>query len=130
MLISGEPGIGKSRIVESVLARLKDEQQTCLRYYCSPHHTHSALYPFIIQIERAANFEPGSSAGTRIDRLEAVLAPATTNLPRDVALLAELVGVPLDGRYPALAISPQEKREKTLTHSSIGFRPVRHNCPG
>jgi class 3 adenylate cyclase len=114
VLISGEPGIGKSRIVESVLARLEDDQHSRLRYYCSPHHTHSALYPFITQIERAANFEPGSSAGTRIDRLEAVLAPATTNLPRDVALLAELVGVPMDGRYPALAISPQEKREKTL----------------
>ncbi|MCP1746652.1 tetratricopeptide (TPR) repeat protein [Bradyrhizobium japonicum] len=114
VLISGEPGIGKSRIVESLLASLEDEQHSRLRYYCSPHHTHSALYPFITQLERVANFEPGSSAGARIDRLEALLAPATTNLPRDVALIAELVGVLLDGRYPSLALSPQEKREKTL----------------
>ncbi|WP_445218911.1 AAA family ATPase [Bradyrhizobium sp. Pa8] len=114
VLISGEPGIGKSRIVESVLTRLEDEQHSRLRYYCSPHHAHSALYPLIIQLERAANFEPGSSAGARIDRLEALLAPATKNLTRDVALIAELLGVPSGGRYPALAISPQEKREMTL----------------
>ncbi len=114
VLISGEPGIGKSRIVESVLTCLEDEQHRRLRYYCSPHHAHSALYPLIIQLQRAANFEPGSSAGARINRLEALLAPATKNLARDVALIAELLGVPSDGRYPALAISPQEKREMTL----------------
>ncbi|MGX0966934.1 class 3 adenylate cyclase [Bradyrhizobium japonicum] len=114
VLISGEPGIGKSRIVESVLARLEDEQHSRLRYHCSPHHTHSALYPFITQLERTANFEPGSSAGARIDRLESLLAAATKNLPRDVALIAELLGVPSDGRVPVLAISPQEKRETTL----------------
>lgn len=114
VLLSGEPGIGKSRIVESVLATLANERHSRLRYYCSPHHTHSALYPFITQLERAANFEPGSGAGARVDRLEALLKPTTTNLPRDVALIAELVGVPMDGRYPVLAISPQQKREMTL----------------
>ena len=114
VLISGEPGIGKSRILESVLARLEEEQHSRLRYHCSPHHVHSALYPFITQLEGAANFGPGTGAGARIDRLETLLKPATANLARDVALIAELLGVPMDGRYPALAISPQEKREMTL----------------
>ena len=59
VLLSGEPGIGKSRIAESLLARLEGEPHARLRYFCSPHHTHSALYPFIAQLERAASFEPG-----------------------------------------------------------------------
>ena len=115
VVLSGEAGIGKSRVVESVLERLEDGRHRRLRYFCSPHHSHSALYPVITQLERAANFEPGSDASARIDRLEALLELTTTNLPRDVALIAELVGVPMDGRYPALAISPQQRREMTLS---------------
>jgi class 3 adenylate cyclase/DNA-binding SARP family transcriptional activator len=114
VVLSGEPGIGKSRVVESVLESLEEARHRRLRYFCSPHHTHSALYPVITQLERAANFEPGSGASARIDRLEALLEPTTTNLPLDVALIAELVGVPMDGRHPALAISPQQRREMTL----------------
>ena len=115
VLLSGEPGIGKSRIAESLLVRLEGEPHARLRYFCSPHHTHSPLYPFIAQLERAASFEPGSSARAKLDKLEALLKPTAKNLPRDVALIAELLAVPADGRYPALAVSPQQKREMTLT---------------
>jgi class 3 adenylate cyclase len=114
VLISGEPGIGKSRIAESLLARLDGEPHARFRYFCSPYHAHSAFYPFIAQIEQDANFEPGDSASTRLDKLVALLEPTATNLSRDVTLVAELVGVPMDGRYPALALSPQQKREMTL----------------
>ncbi|MEO5760346.1 MAG: AAA family ATPase [Mesorhizobium sp.] len=112
--VSGEPGIGKSRIAESLLARLEGEPHARFRYFCSPHHAHSALHPFIDQLERDANFEPGDSAGTRLDRLEVLLKPTTTNLPRDVAVIAELLGVPTDGRYPVLTASPRQKREMVL----------------
>lgn len=114
VVLSGEPGIGKSRIVESVLERLESSRHRCLRFFCSPHHSHSALYPVITQLERAANFEPGSGASARIDRLESLLEPTTANLPRDITLIAELLGVPMDGRYPTLAINPQQRREMTL----------------
>ena len=115
VLLSGEPGIGKSRIAETLLVRLEGEPHAQLRYFCSPHHAQSPLYPLITQIEQAAGFEPGSDSRAKLDKLEALLKPVAKNLPRDVALIAELLAVPADERYPAVAVSPQQKREMTLT---------------
>jgi class 3 adenylate cyclase len=115
VLLSGEPGIGKSRIAESLRMRLVGEQHDCFRYFCSPHHAHSPLYPFIAQLEGAADFEPGGGTRAKLDRLEALLKPTAKDLPRDVVLMAELLTVPTDGQYPVLAVSPQQKREMTLT---------------
>lgn len=115
VLLSGEAGIGKSRIAETLLTRLEGEPHTRLRYFCSPHHTQSPLYPSIAQLERAANFEPGSSASAKLDKLEALLRPTARNVPQDLALIAELLALPIDGRYPPLAVSAQQNREMTLT---------------
>jgi DNA-binding SARP family transcriptional activator len=114
VLLSGEPGIGKSRIAEGLLARIEGEPSVRIRYFCSPHHVNSPLHPFIAQLERAANFVPGDSAGTKLDKLKTLLAPKAAHLQRDVALIAELLAVSLDERFPALAASPQQKREVTL----------------
>jgi DNA-binding SARP family transcriptional activator/class 3 adenylate cyclase len=114
-LLSGEPGIGKSRIAEALLEQLAGEPHARLRYFCSPHHAHSPLHPFIAQLEWAAGFEPGSDSPARLDRLEALLGPRLGNPPRDLALLADLLSLPADGRYPALDVSPKQKREMTLT---------------
>ena len=113
VLLEGEPGIGKSRIAESVLAMLKGKPHACLRYFCSPHHTHSPLYPFIAQIEQS--FEPGSSAKAKLEKLQALFKGTAGNMQQDVALIAELLAVPADERTPALAITPQHKREMILT---------------
>jgi len=113
-LLSGEPGIGKSRIAESLLAKLEGEPHVRLRYYCSPHHAHSPFYPFIAQLEHAAGFETPSDAQAKLDKLEALLRPTAKNVPLTVVLCAELLGIPMEGRYPALAASPQQKREMIL----------------
>jgi predicted ATPase len=111
---SGEPGIGKSRIAETILARLSNEPHIRLRYFCSPHHQDSALYPSIAQLERAAGLRRDDTADQRLDKLEAVLAEGTNDLSEAVPLLADLLSIPTGDRYPPLNLTPQKRKEKTL----------------
>jgi class 3 adenylate cyclase/tetratricopeptide (TPR) repeat protein len=118
VLVAGEPGIGKSRIAETILERLSNEPHTRLRYFCSPHHQHSALYPSITQLERAAGFRRDDTDEQRLDKLEAVLAQGTNDLNEAVPLLAELLSIPTGDRYPPLDLTPQKRKEKTL-HAQV-----------
>src|SRR6185369_7241043 len=86
VLIVGEPGIGKSRIAQTLLEQLAKEPHTRLRFFCSPHHQHSALYPTITQFEQAAGFRREDTAETRLDKLVAVLALANQELGEAVPL--------------------------------------------
>ena len=113
VLLSGEPGIGKSRLTAALLERLAAERHTRLRNFCSPQHTDSALYPIIGQIERAAGFRHNDAPQAKLDKLDALLAQSSTS-PNDVALLAEMLSLPNDGRYPALELTSPERRQKTL----------------
>ena len=113
VLLSGEPGIGKSRLTAALLERLSTEPHTRLRYFCSPQHTDSAFYPIISQMERAAGFMHDDTAEGKLDKLDALLAQTST--PRhDAGLFGELLSLPNDGRYPAIELAPQQKRQKTL----------------
>jgi class 3 adenylate cyclase len=114
VLIAGEPGIGKSRIVETIAGRLSNEPHTRVRYFCSPHHQDSALYPSIAQLERAAGFRRDDTDEQRLDKLEAVLALGTNDLSEAAPLLADLLSIPKGDRYPALSLTPQKRKEKTL----------------
>jgi predicted ATPase len=106
VLISGEPGIGKSRIAQTVVERISAEPHTRLRYFCSPHHQDSALYPSIAQLERAAGFRREDTADQRLDKLEAVLAEGTNDLSEAVPLLADLLSISTGDRYPRLNLTP------------------------
>ena len=114
VLISGEPGIGKSRIAQTIVELLGGEPHTRLRYFCSPHYQDSALYPSIAQLERAAGLRREDTAEQRLDKLEAVLAQGTNDLSEAVPLLADLLSIPTDDRYPPLNLTPQKHKEKTL----------------
>jgi class 3 adenylate cyclase/tetratricopeptide (TPR) repeat protein len=113
-LISGEPGIGKSRIAQTILERNSAEPHTRLRYFCSPHHQDSALYPSITQLERAAGFRREDTDEQRLAKLEAVLAKGTDDLSQVVPLLADLLSIPMGNRYQLLSLTPQKRKEKTL----------------
>ena len=114
VLISGEPGIGKSRIAQTILERLSNEPHTRLRYFCSPHHQDSALYPSIAQLERAAGFRREDTPEQRLAKLEAVLSQGTNDLSEAVPLLADLLSIRIGDRYPPLNLTPRKRKEKTL----------------
>uniref|UniRef100_A0A973WR89 AAA family ATPase n=2 Tax=Bradyrhizobium quebecense TaxID=2748629 RepID=A0A973WR89_9BRAD len=113
VLISGEAGIGKSRLTAALLESLAGEPHKRLRYFCSPQHTDSALYPVIGQMERAAGLAHDDTPQAKLDKLNAVLAQTSTSIP-DVALLAEMLSLPNDGRYTALELTPEQRRQRTL----------------
>jgi predicted ATPase/class 3 adenylate cyclase len=113
VLISGEPGIGKSRLTVSLQERIQDTLHTELSYFCSPHHSNSALYPVINQLQRAAHFQPGDTSEQRLDKLDALLARTDTAV-EDQGLLADLMSLPTGSRYPVLSLSPQARKEQTF----------------
>jgi class 3 adenylate cyclase len=114
VLISGEPGIGKSRIAQTIVERISAEPHTRLRYFCSPHHQENVLYPSIAQLERAAGFRRDDTPEQRLAKLEVVLAQGTNDLSEAVPLLADLLSIPTGDRYPPLNLTPQKRKEKTL----------------
>jgi class 3 adenylate cyclase len=113
VLVSGEPGIGKSRLTAALFERLAAEPHTRLRYFCSPQHADSAFFPIISQLERAAGFTHADTGQAKLNKLDAVLALAST-FKQDAALFAEMLSLRNDGRYPALGLDPQQRRQRTL----------------
>ncbi len=113
VLISAEPGVGKSRLAEALAERIAAEPHTRLRYFCSPHHQDSALYPVIAQMERVAGFAHADAPAARLAKLQALLA-VTTPPEEDVALIAELHALPSADIAPLLDVTPQRKKEKTF----------------
>jgi predicted ATPase len=113
VLLSGEPGIGKSRLTAALLESVAAEPHARLRYFCSPQNTDSALYPIIGQMERAAGFTHDDTVQAKLDRVDAVLAQSSTS-PQDATLLIEMLSLPNDGRYPKLELTPEQRRQKTM----------------
>jgi class 3 adenylate cyclase/predicted ATPase len=113
VLLSGEPGIGKSRLTVALTERLKSEPFTAMRYFCSPQHTDSAFYPIISQLERAAALERHDLPQSKLEKIVSLLGSAAERRT-DAQLLAELLSIPIGNRYPALNWSPQRKKEKTF----------------
>jgi class 3 adenylate cyclase/predicted ATPase len=114
VLLSGEPGIGKSRLTAALLESLAHEPHTRLRYFCSPQHTDSAFYSIIGQMERAAGLAHEDNSTTKFDKLDVLLAQTSTSI-EDTALLAEMLSLSNDGRCPSLdKLTSEQRRERTL----------------
>jgi class 3 adenylate cyclase/predicted ATPase len=114
VLLSGEPGIGKSRIIAAIDEELRGEPHARLTYFCSPHRQDSVLFPFIDQLQRAAGFARDDTAEAKLDRLEAWLSPSPEGGAETAALLADLLDLPTHGRHPQVVADPQRKRELTF----------------
>jgi class 3 adenylate cyclase/tetratricopeptide (TPR) repeat protein len=130
VLISGEPGIGKSRLVAALGDRIAGEPYTRLSYQCSPYDTNSALRPFISQLERSAGFKTDDTPEQRLDKLEALLA--ASGAPRAQAaapLLAALLSIPPGDRYPPLSLSPVQLRRRTLSALLDQFESLARKQP-
>ena len=113
VLLSGEAGIGKSRLLAALEERLATETHRGLRYFCSPHHQDSPLYPIAARMEQEAGFVRGDDAAIRLAKLEAALV-STASDREDVTLLASLMSIPLDDRHPPPEMSPQQWKERTF----------------
>jgi class 3 adenylate cyclase len=113
VLLSGEAGIGKSRLAAAFVEKATREPHVLRRYFCSPQHTNSPLYPIIGHLERAAGLAREDDAKTKLDKLDALLARSATS-QEDAALLAEMFSLPNDGLHRTPDAAPQERRQKTL----------------
>ena len=114
VFLSGEPGMGKSRIVDALFERIVDDPYYHLIFQCSPYHTNSALHPVIGQFERSAGFTLEDSAAVKLEKLETLLS-ATDNLSDSTrTLFADLLSIPLDDRYPPLDLAPAQRKAATI----------------
>jgi class 3 adenylate cyclase len=129
VLLSGEAGIGKSRLTVALLERLATDPHVRLRHFCSPQHTDKAFYSIIGQMERGAGLSHDDTLQVKLDKLDALLKRTSTS-KEDAALFADMLSLPNDGRYPKIELTPEQHRQQTFAalrlqiDSLTGSRPV------
>jgi class 3 adenylate cyclase/predicted ATPase len=128
VLLSGEPGIGKSRLTAALQESLVNEPHVSLRVFCSPQHTDSALHPIIAQMEGTAGLLPSDTPQVKLDKLDAMLARTSTSL-ENATLFAEMLSLPNDGRYPALELTGEQRRQKTLDAFTAQMQALADSAP-
>ena len=128
VLLSGEPGIGKSRLTAALMENVASEPHTRLRYFCSPQHTDSALHPIIGQMERAAGFAHDDTAPAKLGKLDALLAQSHA-ASEDAALFAEMLSLTSDGLYPTIEMASEQRRQKTLEALTVQLEALSRQKP-
>lgn len=128
VLLSGEPGIGKSRLIAALQQHLVDQPHASLSVFCSPQHIDSALHPIMTQMERVAGLLPGDTPPERLDKLDAMLARTSTSL-ENAGLFAEMLSMRNDGRYPALTTTAEQRRQKTLDAFTTQVQALADSAP-
>jgi class 3 adenylate cyclase/predicted ATPase len=114
VLLSGEPGIGKSRILSALRERLQDEVKGTLHLQCSPYHVNSPLYPTIDNLDRALKFGRDEPASSKLDKLEELMVGRYGRPLEDVRFVAAILSIPCEERYGPLAMTLQRQKEETI----------------
>lgn len=129
VLLSGEAGIGKSRLCEALRDQIGNEPHFRLHYQCSAHHINTAFYPVIKRLEGAAGFSSEDSADTKLDKLETLLAPTTDDVRAVAPFFAALLSLPGDKRYDGVDLSPQQLRSRTIEALIEQIQALSHGKP-
>lgn len=114
VLLSGEAGIGKSRITQSLIESTAEDEPIRLRFQCSPFHTNTALYPVIERLEKNAGIQTTDPADVKLDKLESMLVPTSDSVETIAPLFAALLSIHAQNRYPLSSFSSELRKEKTL----------------
>jgi hypothetical protein len=128
-LVSGEAGIGKSRILAALREKIADAPHVIVRYQCSPHRVNDAFYPIASQICHAAGFVSGEPSAARLDKLEAMISGSGLGAKEIAPLLASLLSIPGEGRYPPLEMAPSEQKERTIAALIALFAGLTRDTP-
>ena len=122
-------GIGKSRILATLAEQIGTEPHVRVRYQCSSHHANDAFYPIVSQISHAADFVSGEPARARLDKLEAMIARSTVNAREVAPLLASLMAIPAEGRYPQVEMAPSDQKERMIAGLITLFAGLTEDAP-
>ena len=114
VLLSGEPGIGKSRLALALRERLDPKPRWILRYQGSPYHGNSSLWPIVCQLERAAEIAPDDLPEVKLDKVERLLGLAVADVADVAPMIAELLSIQGGGRYAPLDLTPQQRKAGTF----------------